>query len=296
MSQTAVSTERLLQANESAADEVSSEAPTTVIRPGRPPLRDELREMWQYRELLGFLTWRDIKVRYKQTVIGGLWAILQPVVSMAIFSLVFGMLAKLDTDGVPYPIMVYAGLLPWTFLATSVTSAGNSLVSQANLLSKIYFPRLFVPTAYVGTAMVDFLLSFCVYVLLMVIYAWWPGVSVLLLPALMAVTILTALGMGYLLAGLTVTYRDFRYVIGFLVTAWMYASPVVYPASVVPAAWRPLAGLNPMYGVIAAFRSCLLNRPIEWAALGVSTASAGMLFALGVWAFRRVERRFADIA
>ena len=268
----------------------------TIIRPEKGWLAIDFAELWRYRELLFFLIWRDIKVRYKQTVLGAAWAIIQPVFSMIVFSIIFGSFAKIPSDNVPYPIFVYAGLLPWLFFSGSVSQAGMSLVSQANLLTKIYFPRLYVPAASVGTALVDFCLSACVYVCLMLWFMHTPGWPVLLAPVLLLLTIITALGVGNILASLSVTYRDFRYVIPFMLQVWMYGSPVVYSATMIPAAYRPLMAINPMYGIIAAFRSALLNLPVDWMALGISSVVALGLFVFGLYLFRRTERQFADIA
>ena len=269
--------------------------PERVIRPAKGWLAIDFSELWHYRELLYFLVWRDIKVRYKQTVLGAAWAIIQPVFSMVIFSIIFGKFAGITFGDVPYPIGVYAGLLPWMFFSGSVSQSGVSLVNQSYLLTKIYFPRLYVPAASVGTALVDFAISSGVYVCLMLWYWYVPGPSVLLTPALLALTILTALGVGNVLAGMTVTYRDFRYVIPFMLQIWMYASPLVYSATMIPARYRPLMALNPMYGIIAGFRSALLNQPVDWLSLGISAGVAVTIFVFSLYFFRRTERQFADI-
>ncbi|MDH3217638.1 MAG: ABC transporter permease [Candidatus Krumholzibacteria bacterium] len=268
----------------------------TVIKSRRGWRSVDFGELRSYRELLYFLTWRDIKVRYKQTVLGATWAILQPVISMIIFSIIFGKFAKIPSDGVPYPIFVYAGLLPWTFFANAVSRAGLSLVNSVHLLTKIYFPRLLIPTASVGAALIDFALSFLVYVAIMLWYMHFPGISVLLLPVLVLLTIVTALGTGYLLTSLAVIYRDFRIVIPFMVQIWMYASPVVYPVTILPEQYRWIMALNPMSGIIGAYRSVLLNQALDWPSLGISTLAALVIFVFGILHFRRTERRFADIA
>ena len=270
--------------------------PEIVIRPRKGWISIDWAEILRYRGLLYFLVWRDVKVRYKQTVLGAAWAIIQPVFSMIIFSIIFGSFAKIPSRGLPYPIFVYAGLLPWTFFANAVRLSGMSLVNQSHLLTKIYFPRLFVPTASVGAGLVDFALSFGVYIGIMLWYMRLPGLTVLLLPLLVLLTILTALGTGYLLAGLTVTYRDFRFVIPFMMQAWMYASPVVYPVTLLPEKYRWIMAMNPMSGIIGGFRSTLLNQAIDWSALGISSLVAISIFLFGLFNFRRVERRFADIA
>jgi len=271
-------------------------ASVTVIRPQRGWRGIDTRELWRYRELLYFLVWRDIRVRYKQTVIGAAWAVIQPVCTMVIFSVIFGKFAKIPSDGVPYPVFVYAGLLPWLFFANAVSQSSLSLVNQSHLLTKVYFPRLFIPASSIGVGLVDFALSFGVYVGIMVWYGHLPGVSVVLLPVLLLLTALTALGVGVLLASVTVVYRDFRMVVAFLVQIWLYLSPVVYPVTIVPEPYRWAMALNPMTGIIGGFRSVLLNRPLDWAALGVSAIVTSILLAVGVCNFRRTERRFADIA
>jgi lipopolysaccharide transport system permease protein len=278
------------------ATRTEARSPAVVIEPRRGWQAIGFPELWRYRELVYFLVWRDVKVRYKQTVIGAAWAILQPVFTMVIFSIIFGRFAKIPSDGVPYPIFVYAGLLPWTLFANAVSQAGTSLVNQAHLLTKVYFPRLLVPTAAAGPGLVDFALSFCVYGGLMLWYRHLPGISVLLLPALVLLAVITALGTGYLLASLTVMYRDFRIVIPFMLQTWMFASPVIYPVTLIPTQYQWLMALNPMSGVIGAFRSTLLNHAIDWHALGLSTLVALTLFVFGLYNFRRVERRFADVA
>ncbi len=268
----------------------------TVIRPKSGWQAVDFRELYRYRELLYFLIWRDIKVRYKQTALGALWAILQPVLTMAVFSVIFGHLGKVPSDGVPYPIFVFAGLLPWTYVQNAVSISGLSLVSQAGLLTKIYFPRLFIPAASAGAGLLDLLLSFGVYAIMMLYYGLLPGPSILLLPVLLALTVMTALGMGLLLAGLTVSYRDFQLVVPFMTRIWMFVSPVIYPVSWVPAEYRWILALNPMTGIIDSFRSVLFDKPIDWTTLGISSFVAMSLFVLGLYNFRRTERRFADVA
>jgi lipopolysaccharide transport system permease protein len=275
-----------------------NDADVTVIRARKGWLAIDLGEFWHYRELLYFLVWRDIKVRYKQTVLGAAWAIIQPVFTMVIFTVIFGRIDALQFPGAPYAIALYAGQLPWMLFSSIVASAGASLVNQAPLLTKIYFPRLFMPTSSAGTALVDFAFSFCVYVFLMIYYEHTPGWSVALLPALLLLTMMAGLGVGYLLAGLTVTYRDFRYVIPFMLQAWFFASPIIYPLSdkIIPHKYWLLAAINPMVGIIEAFRSVLLDQPIKWDVLGVSTLVTCALFVFGLYNFRRTERRFADVA
>ena len=268
----------------------------TVIRPRPGWISIDWRELWESRELLAFLVWRDISVRYKQTVLGLAWAILQPVFTMFIFTVIFGKLAQMPSQGVPYPIFVYAGLLPWMFLSTAVSGASQSLVSQQALLTKIYLPRLFVPAASVGGGLVDLAVSFGVFAILMVYYGVMPGWGVLTLPLLVALTLVAALGAGLTLAALTVTYRDFRYVIPFMIQAWMYLSPVIYPVTLVPPKWQVFLAVNPMVGIIDGFRSALLGTPWNLPALAMSTACACVSLLYGLFYFRKTERRFADVA
>lgn len=278
-----------------AAEPRSAEPVLSVIRPPRGWRALDVAELWRYRELLWILTERDIRVRYKQTVLGFLWAIIQPVMLMVVFSIFFGRLAGMPADGLPYPIFVYAGLLPWTFFATSVSNASSSLVGSAALVSKVYFPRLVIPLASAGAALVDFAISAVVLLLMML----WLGVgwspNLLMAPVLVAGAIFIALGVGILLSALTVTYRDFRYVVPYTVQLWLFATPVVYPASLVPAEWRWLLFLNPMAGIIEGFRSAFLARPFDWPSIGISLVVAMIVLAIGVAYFERVERRFADV-
>jgi lipopolysaccharide transport system permease protein len=277
----------------------SSPAPTlseTVLQPRTGWIAINWHELWDSRELLAFLVWRDINVRYKQTVLGVAWAVLQPVLTMAVFTVIFGMLAKMPSQGVPYPIFVYAGLLPWTFLSTAVSNASQSLVNQQALLTKIYLPRLFVPASSVGGGIIDFAISFVVFGVLMAWYGFVPGWSVLALPALVLLTFVASLGVGLILAALTVTYRDFRYVIPFMLQVWMYLSPIIYPVTLVPPRWQLVLALNPMVGVIDGFRSALLGVPWNIPALVISTVAALASLLFGLFYFRKTERRFADVA
>ncbi|MBN2448209.1 MAG: ABC transporter permease [Phycisphaerae bacterium] len=268
----------------------------TVIRPRRGWRGVDFGELWRQRGLLYYLVWRDIKVRYKQTVIGAGWAVLQPFCSMVIFSIIFGSFAGIPSDGAPYPLFVYAGLLPWLLFANAVSTASQSLVGQAHLVKKVYFPRLYVPAANIGLGLVDFTLSLCVYAGIMLWFAYPPGWGVLLLPLLVLMTVLAALGTGVLLAGITVVYRDFRFVVPFMVQVWMYLSPVVYPLTIVPERYHWIVRLNPLVGIIGGFRSALLNQPMDWAALGSAAVVTIVLLIVGLATFRRAERRFADIA
>jgi len=267
----------------------------TFIRPQKGWRLVDLKELWAYRELLHVLTMRDIRVRYKQTVLGFAWAIIQPVMMMVVFSIFFGRLAQMPSDGFPYPIFVYAALLPWTFFANSITSSANSLVGSSHLISKVYFPRLIIPLSSIGSGLVDFATATGILLLLMVYYGVSWTLNLLMAPILVAGLAFTALGVGTFLAALNVAYRDFRYVVPFLVQFWMFATPVAYPASLVPAQWQWVLYLNPMAGVIEGFRSTFLARPFDFSGLLVSLAIAVMLFAAGIAYFEKVERRFADI-
>ncbi len=271
-------------------------ADVRIIAPRRGSLGVDPGELWRYRELLYFLVWRDLKSRYKQTVLGAGWAILRPVMSMVVLSAIFGHLAKIPSDGVPYPIFVYAGLLPWTLFSGAVSLAGVSLITQRGLLTKVYFPRVFIPASCIGVVLVDFLWGAGVYGVIMLYYGHLPGASVLLVPVLGGVLLALAMGMGLLLAAVTVTYRDFQSIIPFMMQTWMYLSPVIYPTTLVPERFRWLLLLNPMTGVIEAFRSCLLNQPVAWTSLAVASCGSVMIFLLGLVYFSRTERRFADIA
>lgn len=256
-----------------------------------------LREMWQYRELLYFFTWRDIKVRYKQTLLGAAWAILQPVFSMIVFSIFFGKLANMPSDGIPYPIFSYAGLLPWTFFATSLTTVSNSVVRDANLIKRAYFPRLIIPVSNVFAGLVDFSLAFIVLLGMMVYYGLFPTAqSIVWLPLFLLLALITALGAGLWMAALNVQYRDVRYVVPFLSQFWMYATPVVYPSSLLDEPWRTLYGLNPMVGVTEGFRWALLGQGSSPGLMVLVSAVAALLLLLsGAFYFRRMERTFADV-
>ena len=268
--------------------------PWVVIDPaeGRPLV--EVRELWHYRDLLYFLTWRDISVRYKQTVLGFLWAILQPFLTMVVFAIFLGRLAGMPSDGVPYPVFSYLGLLPWTYFSGAVTRAGTSVVGNAHLLTRVYFPRVLVPLSATLSALVDFAIASLVLGGLMAWYGIVPARTAVLLLPLAALTALAATGIGMWLAALNVRYRDVQYAIPFLMQLWMFATPVVYPTSLVPAGWQPLFALNPMTGIIDAYRAAVLGTALDWPSLGISALSAAVLAALGAWQFHRMEQSFAD--
>jgi len=268
----------------------------TIIEPKKGWIPVDLKEIWKYRELLYFLTKRDIKVRYKQTVLGGLWAIIQPLFSMIVFTLFFGKLAKVPSDGIPYPIFVYAGLLPWTYFANALAASGNSLVGSQNLITKVYFPRLIIPASASLAGLLDFFIAMIVLGALMVYYQFFPGFEILLFPFLVGLTFMCSVGVGLWLSALNVEYRDVRYAIPFLIQLWMFVSPVIYPVSMVKEKYQWLFALNPMGGVINAYRSSLLgHKPIGWALLGISTVIIIVLFLSGMYYFRRMERTFADV-
>jgi len=270
--------------------------PAVVIQPSRGLFHLDLWAVWLYRELLFFLMWRDVKVRYKQTVIGAGWAILQPLMTMVVFTVVFGNFAKMPSDGLPYPIFAYAALLPWNYFAQAINRSGTSVVSSASLISKVYFPRLIVPISAAVAPLVDFVIAFVILLGMMLWFDIAPTGAVLALPLLLFLTLVTALAVGLWLSAFNVRYRDVGYIIPFLVQFWMYASPVVYPVSLVPEKWRLLYSLNPMAGVIEGFRWALLGK--ESPDFGVMAISAAVVLALllgGIVYFKRMERTFADI-
>lgn len=271
----------------------------TIIEPDVGWQMIPFREIWAYRELLFFLAWRDIKVRYKQTALGAAWAILQPVLMMAIFTLFLGRIAKVPAGDLPYPLFVYAGLLPWFFFATAIQSAGNSLIDSERLITKVYFPRLVVPFGAAGAAIMDFTIAFLFLLGLMAVYGYPPGLRVLLVPLALSLILLTALGVGTLLAALNVAYRDFRYVLPFLIQAWLFATPSIYMTTSaqegeIPPQIRWLLDANPMTGLIAFFRAAVLDRPLPWTDLGISAVVGVALFFLGCLYFKRMEDSFAD--
>jgi lipopolysaccharide transport system permease protein len=268
-----------------------------VIEPGRTEQR-YWHDLWQYRELFQVLAWRDISVRYKQTVIGAAWALLRPFLTMVVFTIVFGKLANLPSDGTaPYALMVFAGMLPWSFFATAVAEAANSLIGNANLISKVYFPRLIVPMAAVMVAFVDFLISFAILVALMVWYQFMPGWQILLLPAFAGIAFMASLGVGLWITALNVKYRDFRYVIPFIVQLGLYMSPVGFSSNIIPEQWRLIYSLNPMVGVIDGFRWCLLGGEsnLYLPGLWLSLCVTSFFLWLGIRRFRKMEKSFADL-
>lgn len=286
---------RAMDQQSSTHDRYFGHEQVTIIEPTQGWRLIDWKELWAYRELLYVLTMRDIKVRYKQTVLGFAWAIIQPFMMMVVFSVFFGQLAKIPSDGLPYPIFVYAGLLPWTFFANSISSSANSVVGSAHLISKVYFPRLIIPLSSVGSGLVDFAIATVILLLLMVYYGVSLTLNLLLAPILVADVVVTALGVGTCLSALNVAYRDFRYVVPFLVQFWMFATPVVYPATLVPREWQWALYVNPMAGAIEGFRSVFLGRPFDVPGILISLTFAAIVFIAGIAYFEKVERRFADI-
>lgn len=266
-----------------------------TIEAGRAE-RQYWHDLWRYRELLYFLAWRDILVRYKQTVIGISWAVIRPMLTMVVLVLIFGKLARMPSDGVPYPILVFCGMLPWQFFATAFAESGNSLVSNAGMISKVYFPRLIVPVSSVMTSFVDFVVSAILMVLIMAFYRYMPGSSIILLPAFILLAFATAFGAGLWVSALMVRYRDFRYIIPFVVQLGLYASPVGFSSRVVPNEWRMLYSLNPMVGVIDGFRWAIIgDKNLYLPGFIFSILGVAFMIISGVWYFRRTERTFADV-
>lgn len=295
-----MSTSSLAQALYAAPDPGAAPAPapaTVRIEPTQGWQSLRLGELVEYRELLFFFVWRDVKVRYKQTVLGAAWAVIQPFFTMVVFSIFFGRLAKMPSDGVPYPIFSFAALVPWTFFASGLTNASNSLVGSANLLKKVYFPRLAVPVATVLAGLVDFAIALAMLFGMMVFYGVRPTAAVLALPALVLLALVTALGVGLWLSAMNVKYRDVKYVVPFLTQFWLFATPVAYPSSLLAAPWRTLYALNPMVGVVDGFRWAMLGggRPAPVATMTASCLSSVLILVSGAFYFRRMERTFADV-
>lgn len=278
------------------APATAAQVPVTVIRPIKGWAPVNLREVWEYRDLLRLLAWRDITVRYKQTVLGAAWAVLQPLLTMAVFSLFFGGLAKVPSDGLPYPIFAFAALVPWGFFSTSLTQASNSLVGNANLIKKVYFPRLVVPMSSAASALIDMCIAFVVLLGFMAWYRIVPTGNVVWLPAFVLLAGITSLGAGLWLSALNIRYRDVRHAVSFLIQFWLFATPIAYPSSLLPEPWRTLYGLNPMAGVVEGFRWALLGTKTEPGAMvAVSALMALTLLVTGAFYFRRMEATFADV-
>jgi lipopolysaccharide transport system permease protein len=272
------------------------ELSTLVIAPPSRWIPLQLGELWEYRELLYFLVWRDVKVRYKQTALGAAWAVMQPLFMMVVFSLFFGFLAKIPSDGIPYPVFAFCALIPWQLFANALSEASNSLIGNQNLITKVYFARLVIPIAAVLSGLVDFLIAFAILIGMMLYYGIVPGWSILVLPGFILLAVLTALAVGLWLSALNVQYRDVRYTMSFLVQFWLFATPVAYSSSIVPEKWRALYGINPMAGVVEGFRWALLGKSQPpGAMLFVSVAVVLVLLVGGLYYFRRMEQEFADI-
>lgn len=259
----------------------------------RAPLN--LREVWEYRELLYFLTWRDIKVRYKQTAMGAAWAVMQPLFTMLIFTLFFSILVGVRPDGIPYPIFAYAGLLPWIFFAGAVGSCSASLTGSAGLITKVYFPRMMIPAASVCAGLVDLIIATVILIALTLLYGITLTWSLVMMPLLAALTLILALGFGILISALTARYRDIRHVLPFVLQFWMFSSPIIYPLSIMPEKWRWALELNPLTGIIEGFRSSLMGRAFNWRAISISIFVALALLICSAFIFRRLEKTFADV-
>lgn len=274
-----------------------SHAPAELIIEAGHTERNYWRDLFRYRELFYFLAWRDVLVRYKQTVIGILWAVLRPLLTMVVFTVVFSRIAKLPSEGIPYPVMVFAAMLPWQLFATSLTEGSGSLINNANLISKVYFPRLIVPASSVIVSFVDFAISMVLLFVLMAIYKVWPGVPLLMLLVFTIIALLASAGAGIWLAALNVKYRDFRYVVPFIVQFGLYISPVGFSSNIVPEKWRLLYSLNPMVGVIDGFRWSVSNgqTPFPIQSLTISLITIAFVLFTGIWYFRKTERTFADV-
>lgn len=270
-------------------------APVTIIRPLRGWIPINFRDLWVYRELLYFLTWREIKVRYKQTALGFAWAVIQPVCMMIVFTLFFGTLAKIPSEGIPYPLFNYAALLPWTLFAEGITRSSMSMVQNPNLVKKVYFPRLVIPLSGILSPLVDFAIAFTILVGMMFYYGYAPTVNVLWLPAFIVLALMTSLGVGLWLSAINVKYRDVRYVIPFLIQLWLFASPVVYSSSLLPERFQAIYGLNPMAGVIEGFRWALLGTEPPGSLIAISVIIVIVILISGAFYFRRNEKTFADV-
>ena len=276
--------------------ENSHELPHLRIEPSSGFVSLKIKELWEYRELLYFLIWRDIKVRYKQTALGVLWAVIQPVMTMIVFSIFFGKLGKMPSDGIPYPIFSFAALVPWTLFATGLTMGTTSLVGSSNLIKKVYFPRLIIPTASVLAGVVDFVIAFGVLLLIMLFYGIAPTYNIIWLPIFIILSLITALGVSLWLSALNVAYRDVKYVVPFLTQIWLFATPIAYSSSLLSEQWRTLYAINPMVGVVEGFRWALLGTNTQPGGMAiVSGIAAILLLVSGAYYFRRMEKTFADI-
>jgi len=281
---------------QTAIDAQPRNIPVIRIRPSKGWVSLGLKELWDYRELLFFLIWRDIKVRYKQTVLGASWAIIQPFFTMVVFSLFFGKLAKVPSDGIPYPIFSYSALVPWAFFAHGLNQASNSLVGGSNLIKKVYFPRLAMPIASVLAGVVDFVLAFVMLIGMIFYYGMVPTVNIVFLPLFLLLALITSLGVSLWLSAMYVQFRDIRHIIPFLTQIWLFATPIAYPSSLLSEPWRTIYGLNPMVGVVEGFRWALLGtKTAPWLIIILSSLVAVALLITGAYYFRRMEKTFADV-
>ena len=271
------------------------EVPLISIRPSGRWAALNLSEVWAYRELLFFLIWRDVKVRYKQTVLGAAWAIIQPLCTTIIFTLFFGRLVNMPSDGIPYPLFAFAGLTIWTFFSNAVTNSGNSLVGSSHLITKVYFPRMIIPGAAVGAGLLDLAIASAILLGMMFWYGTPLTFGLLLFPVIILLTALLALGVGMWMSALNVKYRDIRYALPFLIQLWMFATPIIYPTSLVPAKWRWALALNPLTGIIEGLRAALFGRPLSWTLLIISTITTLLILVCAAFAFRSMEKSFADV-
>ena len=268
---------------------------TTIIKPGKNLLKFDIHEIIQYKDLLYFLVWRNIKVRYKQTVLGVAWAVLQPFLQMVVFSIFFGRLVGISSGNIPYPIFVYSALLPWTFFANSLNSCNNSFINNAGLIRKVYLPRLIIPISSIGSVLLDFLIAFSVLFGIMFYFHFALTLNLLMIFPLLILTIFTALAIGIILSALSVQYRDFRYIVPFFIQLGLFITPVIYPPSIVSSRFEFLLNLNPMAGIISGFRSAILSQPFDWNSILISGGISSVIFICGLLYFNRVERNFADI-
>jgi lipopolysaccharide transport system permease protein len=277
--------------------EIKKQPDVVIIKPSKGWVSLHLRDLWLYRELVYFLTWRDLKVRYKQSVLGVFWAVLKPFMNMVVFSIFFGSLAKMPSDGVPYPLFYFVGSLPWALFGDSLSVASRSLVSHGNMVSKIFFPRLIIPLSSVMASVVDFLISFVILGGLMIYYQYAPTIYALWLPLLMLLALITSLGVGFWTSALMVRYRDVGYILPFVTNLWMFITPVLYSASMIPEKWKVIYSLNPMTGVVEGFREALLGTPPALSPLlmGLSVLISLIMFVSGMFYFRRMEKQFADM-
>ena len=277
------------------AQSTNEQVPTILITPPKKLVPIDFKELWAYRELLYIFTWRDVKVRYKQTALGAAWAIIQPLFTMVVFSIFFGGLAQIPSEGIPYPLFSLAALLPWTLFAEGLTRSTMSMITNQNIMTKVYFPRLIMPFSGILSPLVDFVVAFSILILMMVYYGFAPTLNVVFLPLFIVFAVITSLSVGLWLSALNVKYRDFQYTIPFLIQIWLFTSPVVYPSSLLPEKWQILYGLNPMAGVIEGFRWALLGTNPPGAMIWVSLGVVIILLVTGAFYFRRVEQYFADI-